>query len=66
MPNLADVLESGIDQDVNSTAIREQVEIIEHTLDSFGAPVTVVEINQGPAITQFGVDSAAASEPRLR
>ncbi len=56
LPALAEVLESGSDQDVNNTAIREQVEIIEHTLDSFGAPATVVEINQGPAITQFGVE----------
>jgi S-DNA-T family DNA segregation ATPase FtsK/SpoIIIE len=56
LPALAEVLESGSDQDMNNTAIREQVEIIEHTLDSFGAPATVVEINQGPAITQFGVE----------
>lgn len=56
LPKIADVLESGSDQDINNAAIREQVEIIEHTLDSFGAPATVVEINQGPAITQFGVE----------
>ena len=56
LPRVADVLESGTDVDVNSASIRERVEIIEHTLDSFGAPATVVEINQGPTITQFGVE----------
>ncbi|MCP5099111.1 MAG: DNA translocase FtsK [Chloroflexi bacterium] len=45
-----------MDQDNSGTIIREQVEVIEHTLDSFGAPATVVEINQGPTITQFGVE----------
>jgi S-DNA-T family DNA segregation ATPase FtsK/SpoIIIE len=56
LPRVADVLESGTDIDVNSASIRERVEVIEHTLESFGAPATVVEINQGPTITQFGVE----------
>jgi S-DNA-T family DNA segregation ATPase FtsK/SpoIIIE len=56
LPKLPEMLESGGDQEVNNTTIREQVEVIEHTLDSFGAPVTVVEINQGPTITQYGVE----------
>ena len=56
LPRVAEVLESGTDVDVNSASIRERVEVIEHTLESFGAPATVVEINQGPTITQFGVE----------
>ena len=56
LPVLPEILESGTDTDLNNMAIREQVEIIEHTLDSFGAPATVVEINQGPTIVQFGVE----------
>ena len=56
LPRVADILESGTDIDVNSASIRERVEVIEHTLESFGAPATVVEINQGPTITQFGVE----------
>jgi S-DNA-T family DNA segregation ATPase FtsK/SpoIIIE len=56
LPTLPEILESGTDTDLNNIAIREQVEIIEHTLDSFGAPATVVEINQGPTIVQFGVE----------
>ncbi len=56
LPAVPDILDSGSDSDVNSAVIREQVEIIEHTLESFGAPATVVEINQGPTVTQFGVE----------
>ncbi len=56
IPTLSDMLEQGNDQDTSDAMIREQVEIIEHTLESFGAPATVVEINQGPTITQFGVE----------
>ncbi len=56
VPTLAEMLEQGNDQDTSDVMIREQVEIIEHTLESFGAPATVVEINQGPTITQFGVE----------
>lgn len=56
IPNLSEMLEQGNDQDTSDAMIREQVEIIEHTLESFGAPATVVEINQGPTITQFGVE----------
>ena len=56
LPVVSEILESGTDLDPSGAMIREQVEIIEHTLESFGAPATVVEINQGPTITQFGVE----------
>lgn len=56
IPAVSDMLHSGTDPDVNSSAIREQVEIIEQTLQSFGAPATVVDINQGPTIIQYGVE----------
>jgi S-DNA-T family DNA segregation ATPase FtsK/SpoIIIE len=56
VPALTEMLAQGNDQDTSDAMIREQVEIIEHTLESFGAPATVVEINQGPTITQFGVE----------
>ncbi|MCB8976934.1 MAG: DNA translocase FtsK 4TM domain-containing protein [Ardenticatenaceae bacterium] len=56
LPVISEILEPGTDQDPSGAVIREQVEIIEHTLESFGAPATVVEINQGPTITQFGVE----------
>ena len=56
LPNIADILTAGADQSNNNASIREQVEIIEHTLESFGAPATVVEVNPGPTVTQFGVE----------
>lgn len=56
LPILAEMLEAGSDQEISNIQIREQVEIIEHTLESFGAPAAVVEINQGPTITQYGVE----------
>ncbi|MDT8305032.1 MAG: DNA translocase FtsK 4TM domain-containing protein [Anaerolineae bacterium] len=56
LPELDKMLEAGGDQEISNATIREQVEVIEHTLDSFGAPAKVVEINQGPTVTQFGVE----------
>ncbi|MDX1663981.1 MAG: DNA translocase FtsK 4TM domain-containing protein [Candidatus Promineifilaceae bacterium] len=56
LPELDEMLEPGGEQELSNAAIREQVEIIEHTLDSFGAPAKVVEINQGPTVTQYGVE----------
>ena len=32
------------------------MKIIEETLASFGVPARVIEVNQGPAVTQFGVE----------
>jgi S-DNA-T family DNA segregation ATPase FtsK/SpoIIIE len=56
LPELDKMLEPGNEQEIGDTYIREQVEIIEHTLESFGAPATVVEISQGPTVTQYGVE----------
>jgi S-DNA-T family DNA segregation ATPase FtsK/SpoIIIE len=53
---MADMLESGGDQASSDAIIREHVEIIEQTLESFGAPAAVVEISQGPTIIQYGVE----------
>ncbi len=36
--------------------VRRRVQIVEETLLSFGVPAKVVEINQGPTVTQFGLD----------
>jgi len=38
------------------TDMRRKVRIIEETLQSFSVPVKVVEVNQGPAVTQFGLE----------
>ncbi|MSQ23647.1 MAG: DNA translocase FtsK [Chloroflexi bacterium] len=38
--------------------LRDQARVIEETLASFGIEARVLEINQGPAVTQFGVEPA--------
>jgi len=56
LPNAAQILEDLTDQEISQAEIQSQVQIIEETLESFGVPARVVEVNQGPAITQFGVE----------
>ena len=56
LPPLSDILEENIEQEVSRDEIRQKARIIEDTLGSFGVPARVVEVNQGPAITQFGVE----------
>ncbi len=55
-PSMEKVLEPGTESSAADAHIREQVEIIEQTLASFGAPGRVVEVNRGPVITQYGVE----------
>lgn len=54
-PVLADILEDSSEQDIQQEDVRRRVQIIETTLAGFGVPVQVVEVNQGPAVTQFGL-----------
>ncbi|MCW5852025.1 MAG: DNA translocase FtsK 4TM domain-containing protein [Anaerolineae bacterium] len=56
LPPISDILEDNIEQEVSRDEIRQKARIIEDTLGSFGVPARVVEVNQGPAITQFGVE----------
>jgi S-DNA-T family DNA segregation ATPase FtsK/SpoIIIE len=56
LPPVAEILEESLDQDISQAEIRKRVKIIEETLISLGVPVKVVEVNQGPVITQFGVE----------
>lgn len=56
LPPVAEILEESLDQDISQAEIRKRVKIIEETLVSFGVPAKVVEVNQGPVITQFGVE----------
>ncbi len=55
VPVMAEVLEDSSEQDIQSEDLRKRAEIIETTLAGFGVPVQVVEANQGPAVTQFGL-----------
>ncbi len=56
LPPIDEILEASGEQELSQTEIRERVRIIEDTLSSFGVPAKVVEVNQGPTITQFGVE----------
>jgi S-DNA-T family DNA segregation ATPase FtsK/SpoIIIE len=58
MPRLEEILDAGEDIPVNDEFDRRRAQTIEETLESFGAPGHVVEINRGPTITQFGVEPA--------
>ena len=55
MPVLGDILDDVSDNDIQQEDLRRRVQIIEQTLAGFGVPVSVVEVNQGPAVTQFGL-----------
>jgi DNA segregation ATPase FtsK/SpoIIIE, S-DNA-T family len=54
-PVLSDILEDATELDIQGEDLRQRAEIIEKTLEGFGVPVQVVEANQGPAVTQFGL-----------
>jgi S-DNA-T family DNA segregation ATPase FtsK/SpoIIIE len=55
VPTMADVLEDSSELDIQGEDLRRRAHIIETTLEGFGVPVQVVEANQGPAVTQFGL-----------
>ncbi len=56
LPAIEEILEPGATGRADETFDRERARLIEETLQSFGAPARVVEINRGPVITQFGVE----------
>jgi S-DNA-T family DNA segregation ATPase FtsK/SpoIIIE len=56
LPEIRSLLASGSEQDFDREMLVRRARIIEETLQSFGAPGRVVEINTGPVITQFGVE----------
>ena len=51
-----DLLDSFSPQAFSDTDARYKAGVIEETLTSFGVPARVVEIKQGPVVTQFGVE----------
>lgn len=56
LPNLQEILEESVEQEISAHEVRTKVHQIEETLNHFGVPAKVVEVNQGPTITQFGVE----------
>ncbi|MDY7042561.1 MAG: DNA translocase FtsK 4TM domain-containing protein, partial [Chloroflexota bacterium] len=56
LPSMDEILEESTEQEISQAEIRARARLIEETLNSLGVPVRVVEVNQGPVITQFGVE----------
>ena len=56
LPLVQNVLEHKVPKEVSEAEIRRKIRLIEETLTSFGVPGRVVEVNQGPTVTQFGVE----------
>lgn len=56
LPDYRTLLNSGSESDFDRETLLQRARIIEETLQSFGAPGRVVEVNTGPVITQFGVE----------
>jgi S-DNA-T family DNA segregation ATPase FtsK/SpoIIIE len=55
LPSL-DLLDPSPPTDYGDADIRIKSDLIESTLESFGVPAEVVEVNRGPTVTQFGLD----------
>ena len=55
LPQIEDIFEDSDPAEMSPDDVRERARIIESTLRSLGAPATVVEVNPGPAVTQFGL-----------
>jgi len=51
-----DLLDAASPKAYGDTDVRRKTHIIEETLESFGVPAKVIEVNQGPTVTQFGLD----------
>ncbi len=56
LPKLEDIFEAGAEASLSEDDLRDKAHIIEDTLHAFGVEGKVVEVNRGPAITQFGVE----------
>jgi S-DNA-T family DNA segregation ATPase FtsK/SpoIIIE len=56
LPDLAEILEPGAAGKADEEFERQRARLIEETLQAFGAPAHIVEVNRGPTITQFGVE----------
>ncbi len=65
LPEIREILEEGTEQEINQQEIRTRVRIIEETLQHFGVPAKVLEVNQGPTITQFGVEPGFVEQRTL-
>ncbi len=55
LPEVTSLLEDIGVADISEEDLAERARVIEDTLEAFGVPVTVIEVNKGPAVTQFGL-----------
>jgi S-DNA-T family DNA segregation ATPase FtsK/SpoIIIE len=53
---LLDILQPTLEIDVKQLDNAARAQLIEETLASFGVDARVIQINQGPTITQFGIE----------
>lgn len=56
LPDITQFLGETQEAQMSLADIREKTAIIEETLASLGVPATVVEVNPGPVVTQFGLE----------
>ena len=56
LPPIAEILSDVPEPEIKQAEIRRRARTIEETLAHFGLLARVVEVNQGPVITQFGVE----------
>jgi len=56
LPPIERILDAVEERELSQAEIRTKVRVIEETLANFGVPARVVEVNQGPTVTQFGIE----------
>jgi S-DNA-T family DNA segregation ATPase FtsK/SpoIIIE len=56
LPETARLLQPGSEHEFDRDELLKRARLIENTLESFGAPGKVIEVNTGPVITQYGVE----------
>ncbi|MEA3407557.1 MAG: DNA translocase FtsK 4TM domain-containing protein [Chloroflexota bacterium] len=55
LPDIGGIFIEREEEQIDVADIRKKTRIIEKTLMSFGVPASVVEVNPGPVVTQFGL-----------
>jgi S-DNA-T family DNA segregation ATPase FtsK/SpoIIIE len=56
LPHLEELLAPSEEVQMSERDMVAKAHVIEETLDSLGVPVSVVEVNPGPVVTQFGLE----------
>ncbi len=61
-PPPLDLLTNKIGGEADRGNVNENADVIEETLDSFGIQAKVVEVNEGPAVTQYALEIALGTK----